>query len=54
MAEKKTTRKKRLEALERFMFCPCDGVEFSKEQKEKFREANEMLLDLIDSTKKNE
>ena len=41
-------REEKLKALERFMFCGCDGSEFSKEQKEKMKLANEMLLDLIE------
>ena len=43
-------KEQRLKALENFMFCGCDGVEFSKEQKENFKLANEMLLDLINLT----
>lgn len=41
-------REKRLKALERFMFCDCDGIEFSEKQKEKLREGSELLLDLLD------
>lgn len=49
--ENKRNKKERLETLERFMLCGCDGTKISKEQKSKFREANEMLLEALDEAR---